>query len=471
MTARQIPGVLTTCLLVVLLGCQANDPLRAQAASQFVPWSQVSMTAALPGKTDLTLYQGGWGLVTDSRPMSLKMGLQGIRFPSVPIQTQAEGAYLQLPAEVLRRRFRYDASSINQLLAQYDGKSVEIVSRTGTASAIVLMTATGPMYRIGDRLYVTPPGKLALPITKGLASVPSLDWMVKASASWQGIATASYICNQLDWHSSYTLITDPRQSQGRLQHWADLSNQSGGNFRQVRVTLIAGNVRRLRAPMPVMGGFRAYAAPMAEAEPYAGRYAYHLPGRIDLPWGIKENLQLEEFNGITIDRHFQVGGSAGIYPLNTQELPQHARLRLEIENTTTDHLGKPLPAGTVTVYTPDKEGILAIAGEATIPDTPVKQKLILDLGEAFDVTSQRRQTIYQVKPDGHEVGYAITLKNEQAQPVTVEVLETIPGDWTMVSASQPYDRLTANQIRFRVPVPAKGEVVVSYEASIKKEPR
>lgn len=472
MTTRRSLGVLTLGLLVILPGCRSG-PMQAQAEPAAPPWSLLPVAEPASGSVEIVLYQGGWALVSDTRLLSLQEGAQVVRFPHLGIQTEEQGSYLQLPASVLRRRFRFDVQNPTRLLERYDGMSVDIVTSTGSVRATVVMTESGPMYRIDDRLYTDPPGKVALPILAGLALTPSLEWIVNAPGAWTGLATASYIARQLGWHSSYNLLTNAEQSTGNLQHWANISNHSGGKFGNAQLTLVAGDVRRAtQPPVPMMpyGGMRAYAMDAAvQAEPYAARHQYRLPERMTLERGAEERMILAEANGVAISRLFQVGGSIGLYPM-PQELPQKARLRLEIQNTQAAGLGKPLPSGTVTVYTPNKQGVLAIAGQTTIPDTPVAQKLILDLGEAFDVTAQRRQTLYQVRADGHQVGYALTLKNEQDQPVTVEVLESLPGDWTISNASHDYEKLSANQVRFRVAVPAKSEVKLSYEAFIKKQP-
>lgn len=471
MTTRRTLGLIAVALLATMPGCRASGPQQVQAEPS-ATWDNLPMVESASGSTELTLYASGWGLVTDTRLLSLNEGMSLVRFPHLALSTEEEGSYLQVPGTILRRRFRFDVQNLTRLMERYEGMTVEIVSPGGTAvEATVVMTETGPMYRIKDRLYADPPGKVALPIPEGMATTPSLEWVVRAPRAWTGLATASFIAKQLSWHSSYTLVTDAEQSLGNLQHWASLSNHSGGSFRDARITLVAGDVRRAtsRASMMDMGGMRAYAPEAAVAESYAARYQYRLGERMTLERGAEERLVLAEAPGVAIARLFQIGGHVGIYRMPNPELPQKARLRLEIQNTPAANLGQPLPAGTVTVYTPNKQGILAIAGQTTVPDTPLAQKLILDLGEAFDVTAQRTQTIYQVRPDGHEVGYEILLKNAQDQPVTVDALESLSGDWTISNPSHAYDRLSANLIRFRIPVPAKGEVKLSYEAFIKKE--
>ncbi|MBO9541891.1 hypothetical protein J7643_14985 [bacterium] len=461
--------------LSILAGCKGPGLAWGVAAMNWggLPVQQAPHASATLA---LTLYGDSWALVTDARPVSLGSGDQIVRFPGVPSQTDDRNAYLQIPARVDARRFRYDLKTRDKLLEQYHGSIVEIVPKdaTGSLQATLLMTDTGPVYKIGDTIYPEPPGKVALPDRPDLATDPTLEWIAAPSNPWSGVATASYVANQLGWQSEYTLVTDRLQTRGEWTHWAAITNRSGAAYRNARVTLVAGDVTRKEhiVPLPMLaGGARAYAdtAQSIPAEPYAARYQYVLPEPLTLARGAEERLKLGTRDGVAITRVYRFESAVAFYRITEPELPQKARLRLTIKNTGASGLGLPIPRGKVAVYTPDTQGRLAIAGEPRIPDTPKEQDLILDLGEAFDVTAKRVQTDYRVTDQGQEVAYRITLRNQQDVPVTVELIEQMNGDWTITSSSIPFEKLSTTQAKFTPTVPAGGEVVVTYQASIKKE--
>ncbi|MNL41993.1 hypothetical protein D3C87_1644260 [compost metagenome] len=79
------------------------------------------------------------------------------------------------------------------------------------------------------------------------------------------------------------------------------------------------------------------------------------------------------------------------------------------------------------------------------------------------------QTDYRTTDTTQETSYRITLRNEQDAPVTVELIEQMSGDWTITSSSIPFEKVSSTQARFTPTIPAHGEVVVTYQASIKKE--
>jgi len=104
----------------------------------------------------------------------------------------------------------------------------------------------------------------------------------------------------------------------------------------------------------------------------------------------------------------------------------------------------PLPRGVVRVYKKDSQGNAQFVGEDRIDHTPKNETVRLKLGDAFDVTADRKQTDFRkLAGTGRtnyvfESAYEIVLKNAKPEAVIVTVREPMPGDWTMLSVSQPH---------------------------------
>ena len=58
--------------------------------------------------------------------------------------------------------------------------------------------------------------------------------------------------------------------------------------------------------------------------------------------------------------------------------------------------------------------------------------------------------------------YKVTITNAKPEAVTVDVRESRSGVWQIVESSVPAEKLSATEIRFRVPVPATGTATLSY---------
>jgi hypothetical protein len=419
-------------------------------------------------------------MVTDSRQVDLAAGSQIVRFMPVATTTDPRGAILESGGMATGVALRHDAASREKLLDRFDGQRVEIFSAEASQilAGTLRMTPAGPLVEVGEKLYAEPPGNLILPGAGALALRPALDFAVSASSAWSGPATASYLASGLGWACEYTLRTDTIQTKGQLSQWAALRNQAGLAFRDAQITLVAGDARRGggHPPRPYLMRAMAPGAPAADVaevapESFAVRYMFRLPGRLTLDRGDETRILLGgPPREVTIVRELRVEEGVVMFRQADAELPAKARARLVLENTERAGLGIPLPAGRVTVYTPDRRGKPQLAGEAGMPDTPSGQRILLDLGEAFDVTARRTQSHFAEFPDAKEVGYRIVLKNASDAAVTVDVIENVPGDWRMLNSSHEFERVHASQIRFRPGVPAGGETVLTYTVRI-NEPR
>jgi hypothetical protein len=84
------------------------------------------------------------------------------------------------------------------------------------------------------------------------------------------------------------------------------------------------------------------------------------------------------------------------------------------------------------------------------------------------VVGERVQTDYRVLSSGnlYESSYKITLRNHKDERIVVQVVEIVPGDWTMTKQSHEYVKEASNRVRFDIPVEKKGEAELTYTVRI-----
>ena len=127
-----------------------------------------------------------------------------------------------------------------------------------------------------------------------------------------------------------------------------------------------------------------------------------------------------------------------------------------------------MPKGVVRVYKKDSSGNAQFVGEDSIDHTPKNEKVRLKLGEAFDVTADKKQTEFKRREATNgasyvfESAYEIVLKNAKSEPVTVVVREPVPGDWKMLEESAKSSKVAAGTAEWRVAVPAEGSTTLKY---------
>src|SRR3546814_516865 len=141
---------------------------------------------------------------------------------------------------------------------------------------------------------------------------------------------------------------------------------------------------------------------------------------------------------------------------------------LSFRNDSASGLGEPLPSGTIRVYGPAGDAPASL-GEDRLEDTAVGEDVRLAIGRSFDVTATRRQTDFRsagLPKRSYESAQTIELRNARQQPVTVKVVEPIPGDWQILAESAPHERESADRAGWTVAVPADGKAMLSYRVRV-----
>ena len=133
--------------------------------------------------------------------------------------------------------------------------------------------------------------------------------------------------------------------------------------------------------------------------------------------------------------------------------------------------GQPLPAGVMRVYKKDSSGNLQFVGEDQIDHTPENETIRLKLGEAFDVTANKKQTDFKKLPwtngTAYESAYEIELKTAKDEPVTVKVVEPVPGDWQIVEESVPHVKESSGTAVWKVQVEPKASSILTWRVRVK----
>jgi hypothetical protein len=149
--------------------------------------------------------------------------------------------------------------------------------------------------------------------------------------------------------------------------------------------------------------------------------------------------------------------------LSTSDQPLSANTVLRFSSAREQGLGDALPAGTVRVYQRDARGNPQFVGEHRIGHTPMGSSIGLATGQAFDV--KVRPVVEERTRLGDNrwrtrMRYALT--NAGPQPITVDVIQSgLWGDTRITQESLKSERRSADDARWRVPVPANGEASVT----------
>lgn len=468
----------------------------------------LSASAQQQGPVALTIYNQDFAVVRTVIPLDLRSGQNQITTTDVTSQVEPDSVVLRdptgrVPFQVAEQN--YDAGVINQesLLAKFEGKTIRFELprepngpiRT-TEGRVIRAGRNGvqPLIEVDGALQFYLPGQPLFPVsTDGLLLKPTLRWEISSARTVKLDAELAYITHGMSWQATYNIIVPENKGvtgteKGELAGWVTIENNSGVDFAQARIKLMAGDVAKVRdlrsnriyaismnGPVDTIAGSMGYPAVTQAA--FDDFHLYDLNRTVTLRDGETKQVQFLTATDITLNRAYEYDGlAANVQPtlngyradavFGTQSQPK-VTAREEFKNSTANHLGMPLPSGRLRLYRRDAGGQVEFVGETITTHTPAEQVVNLSVGSAFDLTGERKQTDFHVNQQAHTIDetYELTLHNQKTTPVTITTVEHLyrAANWEITEKpTATYVKRDSHTIEFPVQVPAGGVTKVTY---------
>lgn len=443
----------------------------------------------------VTIYNGDLALVKDTRKVKLKSGLNVLALRDVSARISPETALLRsinVPDSLvlLEQNFDFDLLTPEKLLEKYIGKTVGLVKIHPTTGAETVEQATvlsanhGVVLKVGNRIEtgVSTNRIVYDNVPANLRDRPTLVTQFNNKGANDQTVELSYLTGGLAWKADYVAELNDKENQLDLSGWVTLTNTSGTAYKNAKLQLVAGDVNRVQQSPRALGMqmrkndmmMAEAAAPMAEES----LLEYHLY-TLDRPTTISDNqtkqVALLSASNVPVKKELLLTGADYYYQGQYGEIGSKMKVGvfIEFENKETSKLGMPLPKGILRVYKKDSKGNAQFVGEDNIDHTPKNETVRLKLGEAFDVTADKKQTDFKVLPKPsktnqlYESAFELTLKNAKKEKVTVTVQEPISGDWKILSESHPHIKANSHLAVWKIEIPAEGKTTLTYRAQVK----
>ncbi|NBR18163.1 MAG: DUF4139 domain-containing protein [Gammaproteobacteria bacterium] len=401
----------------------------------------------------------GFAIVRDERELDLPAGRSQQRFSDVAAYidpTTVNFVSLTDPStRVLEQSFQFDLVNSRKLLARYVGRPVTVERVQGgqvsTLAGTLLAAGDGLVLRANDGTVSTLREYAAIRFPElpgGLITQPTLEWLLNSPRGGKQRTRVSYETGGISWWADYNLVFKPGRDANDgtldLSAWVSIINLSGVSFRDSRLKLVAGDVRRA-PPADARGTLRqmevmATSAPDADAgfseQAFSEFHLYTLGRRTDLP--DNSTRQIELFDQVKqvparkrlVYRALDAGGFYGSPALEREFGDSSSRkvaVLLEFRNDKSLGLGVPLPAGRI------------------------RERKQVDF--AVDTRARWLEEEIEVK-----------LRNRKDEAVEVQVIEPMfrSGEWKMLRETQAHAKLDARQIQYAVRLAKNGEAVLRY---------
>ncbi len=474
---------------LALVACGGGAPAAPKAAG---PASGRVSRADARKAVAVTVYNDGFGLVREVRDVDLGTGRVSLEFRDVSSRIEPDTVHVKSLSpkdhalSILEQNYRYDLLSPEKLLKKYEGKKIKLYrwnKETGKdeeyEAEVLSVNDNEPVLKVGSEITYGFPARFAFPeVPANLIAQPSLVWLLDSEQPKQQLEV-TYLTQGFGWSADYVLTVGEEQgsamSTADLVGWVTLSNNTSTTYENAQLKLVAGNVQRVREVMTATFAKAAREEKDASKKQFNEEsfFEYHLY-TLDRPTSLLSNEQkqvtLLEGHDLQVHRQLIFYGASYYYRGSYGQVVSNQKVGvyLEIKNEEQNHLGMPLPKGTVRVYKADKSGSTQFIGEDSIDHTPRDEKLRIKMGESFDVVGDRKQTDFkQISSCVDETAWELALRNHKDVADEIVVYEPIEGDWKILSSSLPYDKKDASTFTFLAKVPARGETKLTYRVRVK----
>tara|TARA_R110001606_G_scaffold361754_5_gene515016 strand:- start:4727 stop:6217 length:1491 start_codon:yes stop_codon:yes gene_type:complete len=439
----------------------------------------------------VTIYNDNLALVKDQRKVTLDKGFNNIAFRGVSARIRPETALLRSlnpnnQLHVLEQNFDFDLLTPQKMLEKHTGKQVQLATinpATGIETiqvATILSTNDGVTLKIGDKIVTNPQGSYIFDqVPDNLREQPTLVTQLTSSSDKQQTIELGYLTAGLAWKADYVAELNSDETQLDLTGWITLTNQSGTAYNNAKLQLVAGDVNQVqpefsRGSIPREAMMKTMNDSAVAEESLFEYHLYSLNRPTNLSDKQTKQVTLLSASAVPVHKEFLLQGNNYYYNSSYGELGQKMKVAVFVEfnNTEKAHLGMPIPKGIVRVYKNDSKGNAQFVGEDRIDHTPKNEKIRLKLGDAFDITANKKQTDFKKAKyfaphsAAYESSYEIELKNAKAEPVTVMIREPVPGEWKILQENHPHKKMASGTAEWEITIPAESSETLNYSVLV-----
>ncbi len=473
----------------------------------FLPLGFLGSLLAAPG---ITIYNQNFAVVRDTIPLDLKKGINEVTFDRATLHLEPDSVILRDPAggplQVLEQNYRNDPVTQTLLLSLFEGKEIDFflhevnkpdriikgkIIRSGyvplmpsRSYGMAVNTTQQPIIEVDGKIQFTLPGEPIFP-SLGDETIlkPQLNWKINAPKSLKMDAEIGYITSGMSWEASYNILLPEKGDVLDLVGWVTMDNQSGADFKDAKINLMAGDVNKIVSPefrrFAVASTMAAQAIPERNVteKTFDEYHLYTLEHPTTLRDMEKKQVEFIRATGVNSEVNYIYDGVAidwnqwgGMNNLRLEEdlgvnCNKKVVVMREFKNTKENGLGIPLPKGRLRFYRSNGSQ-LEFIGENIIDHTPTDETIRINTGNAFDLVGERKRMNFHVDHANHwaEESIEITLRNHKKETATIRVVEHLfrGNNWEITKTNIPFHKVDADKIEFRVTLKPDEEKKVAY---------
>ena len=464
---------------------------------------------------EISIYNNNLALVKDTRSTKLEVGNNDIAFEGVASAIKSESVIIDgVDIKVLEQNYDYDLITSDNIVKKSIGKEVKTITQNPTTgenifgkAKIVSAVNSVPVLEFDYGIEANFDGRLVFDkIPAGLREKPTLMAKIyspKAGVQDLGLA---YLTNGISWKTNYVAYVKDSENLS-LTAWVTINNQSGADYENAKISLIAGDVNQVSgAKMPrvynrsitfgIEDGMIMEAADVGSVKPeqISSFQLYNLPNRASINTNQTKQMSLFGKENVKYEKEGRLDSPFYFNAYNTSSFEKvKPSIFYVLNNTKEGGLDLPMPMGTVRFYENDSNDNMQFIGENNINHVAKGEKIELRLGSMFNVFANGKikdvkeisrggkNNLMYIKVDGGDRCYnvklvkgyfaEVTFNNGGADNATLVFKQYLGENKKIVATNIEGKLKNANEYEWRIDVPAETEKKLEFTVHVETEER
>ena len=447
--------------------------------------SEIKIDSDKTISTELSIYNNNLGFVKDTRKIELPIGKSVIAFEGVASQIKPETAMLQGQGiTVLEQNYDYNLLTANNILEASVGQTVktavtnpETGQDTFDTAEIITSNHGAPVLKFSYGYETRFPGRIIYnELPANLRTQPTLVINLNSQQAGSQNLELAYLTNGISWKTDY-IAEITGKNELTLNGWVTLQNNSGTDYKDTKVQLIAGSLDQVnsqpKAARNMLDTFTDTLSAISEAAPtrevLSDYYLYTLPNATTIKDKQTKQVNLMTKDGVKFRKEYKLISPLylNLYSGSDNFERQHPEVIFKLTNNKETNLGEPLPGGVIRLYQNDNSGNLQFIGESNIGHTPVNEEIELTTGQAFDITVDGRITKNEALGQKlREFAVTVNFENTKDEPAEIVFEQNFSNTGTLIAENIKSEAKNANTRVWRFILEPKSQQNLNFSIRI-----
>ena len=420
----------------------------------------------------LTIYPGNVAVIQHLIEADLDVGVNSVVLSNISENTSNAAFFTLFDGKLIEVNHHFSPSGADQLLRSYIGKRVVFIDGSNNRVEGELVSANPALYVIrhtdGTFSYLQDIRQYRIVLDdfpEKFRDMGQTTLLINSTQTGTQTVKLFYRTQGLAWNAEHAFVLNENEDTLDITSSAMLLNNTGTDYENVRLRLIAGEIRLAgggympRAEMAMAAsdgtGMRDSGFERSEAFEY---YAFDTKGRVTLKNGARKQIALFDAGSVKVSKTYKY--MSQVYGSTVHN--GRVGVDFEIRNDPEDGLGEPLPGGIARIYRQTADGV-ELVGESSISHSSVGSFIRFSTGNAFNLrVNERVSEQRQLQGRVVERDVEVILYNAKNEPVSIELSRRLAANEQIIRSSLGHTMKDANTAVFDVDVAANSETTVTF---------